>query len=225
MKIKCLVLDDEPLAVKLLTNYIQNNDNLELVYAGVNVQDAISKLKEEKIDLVFIDIQMPEMSGLEFMEAFNDSNNFIVTTAYSNYAIESFGYHVVDYLLKPYSYARFCQAIDKFKVWFLRKEQSEEIVIKSNSKLIKLNKSDIKFVEGLKDYVKVYANEEVYIVYSTMKSMELELGETFMRVHKSFLVNTDKITMLEGNKLVIMNHIIPIGDKYKKETLNKFSKK
>jgi len=226
-KLRCIIIDDEPLAVDLLVAYSQKFSFLELCLATTDVYEAIHILQQEIIDLIFVDIQMPELSGIQLMKMFNEKHRFIITSAYQDYALASYEYQVIDYLLKPITFERFYQSMEKVKksILSLAKDSDKDqcLVIKSNGKLIKLNKNDIIYVEGLKDYVQiVLASNIKYIVYSTLKNMEESLCTDFIRVHRSFLVQTAAIKILEGNQIIMGEIRIPIGESYKANVLEAF---
>jgi len=227
-KIRCVIIDDEPLAVDLLVAYSEKFPFLNVCLATTDVYEAITVMQQQAVDLVFIDIQMPELSGIQLMKMFNEQHRFIITSAYQDYALASYEYQVIDYLLKPITFDRFYQSIEKFKKWKLSsaKDSKEErnIVIKSNGKLIKLDIKDIIYVEGLKDYVQIVVDTNVkYVVYSTLKKMEELLRNDLIRVHKSFLVHTEKIKMLDGNQIIMDEVRIPIGDLFKSNVMKVFN--
>lgn len=219
-KISCVIIDDEPLAVDLIKDYASKFPFLKIILATTKVFEAIKIMHEQQVDLVFIDIQMPELSGIEFMDMFNQQHCFIITSAYQDYALASYDFQVVDYLLKPITLNRFSQSIEKLKKWKLNfcdiTDVSDAIIVKSNGKLIKLQKTDILYVEGLKDYVQLVLHTgDKYIVYSTMKNMDEILQPTFVRTHKSYLVAKKAMTILEGNQIITPQKKIPIGESYK----------
>lgn len=226
-KVNCIIVDDEPLAVDLIVDYTTKFPWLEVGLATTDVYEAIKYIQQQRVDLIFIDIQMPDVSGIQFMKMFDQNHSFIITSAYQQYALESYDFQVVDYLLKPIVFDRFCQSIEKFKKMRFNTEilnQSvEHIVVKSNGKLIKLSFEEIVYVEGLKDYVQVFlASGLKHIVYVTMKKMEESLSTHFVRVHKSYLVRKKVITVLEGNQIVVGDRKIPIGEKYKNAVISLF---
>lgn len=221
-KIKCIIIDDEPLAVDLLKHYAENNVDLELVFATTEVFDAIDFLKSNKVDLIFTDIQMPDLTGIQLMKVLDDSQKFILTTAYPDYALESFNYNVIDYLLKPISKEKFDQSIIKFKALFVEKIQANKdyVFVKSEGRQVKIVFDDILYVEGLKDYLKIITRTSKHLVLETMRSFEERLPTNFKRVHRSYLINTNHLTAIDGNSVYIQDKLIPIGETYRKDFKN-----
>ena len=221
-KIKCIIIDDEPLAVDLLKHYAENNTDLELIFATTEVFDAIDFLKSNKVDLIFTDIQMPDLTGIQLMKVLDHSQKFILTTAYPDYALESFNYNVIDYLLKPISKEKFDQSIIKFKSLFEEKIQTNRdyVFVKSEGRQVKIVFDDILYVEGLKDYLKIITKTSKLLVLETMKSFEERLPSNFKRIHRSYLINTNHITALDGNSVYLQDKLIPIGETYRKDFKN-----
>lgn len=219
-KIKCIILDDEPLAVELLKNYADKLLQLEVVLATTDVFEVIELLQKQTVDLIFIDIQMPELSGIQLMQMFNKDNYFIVTTAYANYALESYDYRVVDYLLKPITFDKFHKAVTKFTdfVTLESKETSNYLFVKVDGKQVKINPKDIVFIEGLSDYIRIHLQNERLIVLDNLKDFinKLPLKE-FMRIHKSYIIQLDKIKSIDGNLIYHDLGSTPIGETYKSE--------
>lgn len=225
--IHTIAIDDEPLALQLVAGYIEKTPGLELIGKFDNPLDAFEFMNNESVDLIFVDIQMPDLNGLEFTKAINKGPKVIFTTAFEKYALEGYKLNVVDYLLKPFSYDEFFTAVQK-AVNLIRlehKHQEEQIetnneflFLKSEYKIRRINFNDILYVEGLKDYVKVYIKNEPKPVLSltTMKLLESKLPETkFMRVHRSFIVNLDKVEIIERSRIVFGKEYIPVSDQYK----------
>lgn len=226
MKIRTIAIDDEPLALKLVSDYISKTPYLELVGAFDNPLDAIDFLSNEEADLIFVDIQMPDLTGIEFTRSLEKEHKIIFTTAYEKYALEGFKLNAVDYLLKPFSYEEFLKAAGKaHKVVELEanalpsiESNSQFLFLKSEYKIRRINFNDILYIEGLKDYIKVYVAGEDKPVLSlnSMKSMETKLPEEkFMRVHRSFMVNLDKIETIDRSRIVFGKSYIPVSDQYK----------
>ena len=224
--ITAIAIDDEPLALQLVTGYIQRTPGLKLLGGFDNPLDAIEFMTQETIDLIFVDIQMPDLSGLEFTRSLVRGSKVIFTTAYDKYAIDGFRLDVVDYLLKPFSYEEFLKAVLKAqKIIKLEKgvmdkveANNEFLFLKSDYKIKRINFNDILYIEGLKDYVKVYTKNAVKPVMSitTMKLLESKLPESkFMRVHRSFIVNLEKIDTIERSRIVFGKTYIPVSDQYK----------
>jgi two-component system, LytTR family, response regulator len=230
MIIRCLLVDDEPLALDLLEGYVAKTPSLELAGRCSSAFQAMEMLDKTAVDLIFLDIQMPGLSGLEFSRSLQNGPKVIFTTAFEQYAIEGFKVEALDYLLKPISYPEFLNAVNKAKRWFehFEKETVPEIrnsiFVKADYKLIQIEYSNILYIEGLKDYVKFYleGNAKPILSLMSMKSLEENLPETkFMRVHRSFIVNLDKINTIERNRIVFGKEYIPISDNYK-ENFQKF---
>lgn len=219
LKINCIILDDEPLAVELLKKHASENEALNISLATTEVFEAISFLKKEKIDLIFTDIQMPELTGIQLMKIINDSQKFIVTTAYPNYALESFNFNVIDYLLKPITKERFDLAVKKYIDYFSQQQfnPSTYLFVKTDGKQVKVNFNELIFIESLKDYIRLYTKTEKIIVLETMKSFENKLPNNFKRIHRSFIINMDYLTSIEGNSVYLGQKNIPIGETYRKE--------
>lgn len=238
---KCIIIDDEPLAIDLLDGYCKQIEFLELVGSYTNALDAISILKEKKIDLVFIDIEMPQITGIEFMDSLDTKPLFIFTTAYSQYAIEGFNLNAVDYLLKPIPYQRFIKAVSRAKELHYFKDQPEIkllnntfsaggeiqepqnfIFVKAEYENVKILKNDIKYIQGLKDYLKIHilSSNKPILTLMSFKELSDKLPQNqFLRAHKSFIVNVSFIRAIQRNKIIIDDFRIPIGESYKAEFL------
>ena len=234
MKLRCLVLDDEPLALDILADYIHQVPTLELVATCHKALDALSLIQQDKIDLAFVDIQMPDLTGLQFLRVVNGRCKSILTTAYQQYALDGYEYDVVDYLLKPISFERFLTAVRKAQGRFspaLSSSNADKaeiiktdhapldfIFVKTEYKIIKIDLDDILLIEGLKDYVSIYTTHERILSLQTMKKMEEVLpNPRFFRAHKSYIVALNKIESIERQRIYIQKHIVPIGDSYLKE--------
>ncbi len=219
--LKCIIVDDEPLAQEVLENYIQRlAGELNLIKKCSNALDAFESLHNEKIDLLFLDIQMPVIDGLSFLKSLKNPPSVILTTAYPNHALEGFELDVADYLLKPISFERFLKAVNK--VIELRKSgingegSTEYMFVKVDSKLVKVNYSDIIYIEGMKDYLKIFVKERPLVVHQTMKKIEDLLPKNkFVRVHKSYIVSIGAVNSIVGNFIEINGKEIPIGANYK----------
>ena len=226
MKLKTIAIDDEPLALKLVSDYISKTPFLEMAGAFDNPLDAIDFLSDHVVDLIFVDIQMPDLTGIEFARSLEDAPKIVFTTAYEKYALEGYKLNAIDYLLKPFSYEEFLKAAGK-----ARKQVELEInslptieannqflFLKSEYKIRRINFNDILYIEGLKDYIKVYTTTDDKPVMSlnSVKSLELKLPEDkFMRVHRSFIVNLDKIDTIERSRIIFGKVYIPVSDQYK----------
>ncbi|SDI33751.1 DNA-binding response regulator, LytR/AlgR family [Chryseobacterium taeanense] len=216
--IKCIVVDDEPLAISLLENYIREIPFLEMAFSSENPIEALEYIQKNDSDLVFLDIQMPELTGINFMKILGDKMKYILTTAYSEYALEGYEHNIVDYLLKPISLERFRKSAVKAQERFsLGKQEQNHFFVKSSGKQHKVNFADILYIESIRDYVNIKTADEEFIVLDTLKSMEQQLPESsFTRIHKSFIINLNQIKSV-GTKKIIINpeHEIPIGENYR----------
>lgn len=228
--IKAMIVDDEPLAQDILESYIEKLPNIELLCKCSNAIEANEVLKSEEVDLIFLDIQMPQITGIDFVKSLSNPPSIVFTTAYPDYAVEGFELSATDYLLKPISMDRFMQAVNKAeKEMYSRNNGDHEakedfIFVKADKKLIKINYDDILYIEGLKDYVIIKMKEGRVITLQTMKSLEAKLpSNQFRRIHRSYIVSTGKIKALMGNMVEILengkNKLIPIGKNYKDDLL------
>ena len=225
MNIKCIVVDDEIHARKVLEKYIQDITHLELVKSCKNALEAMDILRNQQIDAMFLDINMPKLTGLSFLESLKNPPIVVITTAYREYAVDAYELDVIDYLHKPIPFPRFIKAISKIeeklqireKSVTIPKEKSSEtnpdfIFIKADKKAIKLNFQDIKYIEGLGDYIKIHTKSKTIISKLTIKKMEKLLpNNEFPRVHKSFIVSLNLIDSIEGNQIEIDGQKIPVG--------------
>lgn len=222
--IKCIIVDDEPLAISLLENYVRKIPFLELVFSAENPILALEYIQNHEADLIFLDIQMPELTGINFMKIVGEKKKYILTTAYSEYALEGYEHNIIDYLLKPVSFDRFYKSAVKAQERFSFSEHNEEsyFFVKSSGQQHRINFSDILYIESIKDYVNIKTSNEEYIVLDTLKSLENQLSERFVRVHKSFIVNLDKTQSIGIKKIIMVSeHEIPIGESYRSNLLNK----
>jgi len=225
MKLKCLIVDDEVLAQDVIEKYISTIPTLKLVGKCDNAVEAISFLHNNRIDLLFLDLNMPELSGLDMLKTLTNPSKVILTTAYSEYALESYEYGVVDYLLKPIKLERFIKAVNKVvelysdnivKEDIPEKQHSQTIFIKEDQVTYQVGTGDILFVEAYGNYLKVHTKEKVYVTRDTLHDMESKLPEKmFMRVHKSFIISIPKIESISGNRVFINKQEIPVGEMYK----------
>lgn len=225
INLRCCVIDDEPLAKDLIASYVEKTPFMELVGKFSSAQEAVKTILEEKIDVVFLDIQMPQLNGLEFARIIPPSCRIVFTTAYDSYALEGYKVNALDYLVKPVSYEEFAGAANRALEWteMYRKagecvRDNDFIIVKSEYKQIQIPVKDIIFIEGLKDYVKIYIEGETGPIMSlmSMKTLESCLPESeFMRVHRSYIVNKSKIRLIERNRIVFGKHYIPVSDSYK----------
>ncbi|HEV8285684.1 MAG TPA: LytTR family DNA-binding domain-containing protein [Chitinophagaceae bacterium] len=228
---KCIAVDDEKLVLELLVDNIRQVPYLQLVKACKNALEAIEVLQKEKIDLIFLDIQMPKLSGLQFIKTLQQPPMVIVITAYEHYALEGYNLNVIDYLLKPVPFERFLKACNKAKELFdlrsnkatSQKEEPDHIFVNVEYTLVKILFSDILFIEGLKDYIKIHlaSSSKPVLTKMSLKAIEEKLPvDKFIRIHKSYIVAVDKITVIKRDLINIGNLEIPVSDFYK-ENLQK----
>ncbi len=225
--IRCLVVDDEPLALDILVDYISKVPSLELVKATTSAFEALTLVQENHADLVFLDVQMPELTGIQFVKIINGKCKVILTTAYPQYALDGYELSVSDYLLKPIAFDRFYKAVQKVESAMGTKQVVQEnsreqqsasgfIFVKTEHKIQKIYLNDILYIEGLKDYISIFTPNERIITLQNMKKMEDALpAANFIRVHKSYIVALDKIESIERSRILIGQKIIPIGDTYR----------
>ena len=220
-KINCIILDDEPFAVKLMADYASKVPRLNVLYADSDVFKAIEILNNEVVDLVFIDIQMPQLTGIELMQMFNQKHNFIITSAYPDYALDVFQFHVIDYLLKPIVFNRFYQSVEKFIRWqeTMQNQQTDDFLfVKADRKHHKITTDHILYIEGLKDYIRIHTKDEKIMVLENMKDIleKLPLNQ-FVRIHRSYIIPKSKIKVIEGNQIQLTSgEQLPIGETYRK---------
>lgn len=232
-KIKCLIVDDEAAAHYVLLNYIGSIDRLQLAGQCYNTLEAINFLHEHKVDLVFMDINMPELTGFDFLKALASPPAVIFTTAYAEYALESYEYGVIDYLLKPVEFARFLKAIDRFMLLHVNKqafaEETESIMppasqlsVKVDGEMVSINLSDIVYTQSLGNYVKLVTLNRTYICSVTTTELENRLpADAFMRIHKSHLVSLSKVEKYLNSTLVIGGKELPVGITYRRNLAEK----
>ena len=224
MTLKCAIIDDEPLAAGLLESYARKTPFIDLRGVYGSAVAAMANLRQDPVDLLFLDIQMPELSGMELARLLPTHTKVIFTTAFSQYAIEGYKVEALDYLLKPISYDEFLRASNKALAWFennkIKDCQAEGrfLFVKSEYKLVKINFDDILFIEGLKDYVKIYLDggQKPVMSIMNMKSLESYLPQPeFLRTHRSYIVHATKITVIDRARIVFGDNYIPISDSYK----------
>ena len=228
-----MIVEDEMLAQQVIQNHLQKVDRCELVAICNNALEARDVLNKQDVDLVFLDIQLQGMTGLHFLRSLSNPPLVVLTTAYAEYAVESYEFNVIDYLLKPVSFERFCKTIDKIVDGGLfaevRKEKdtvpADHIFVKSNSKFFKVNFSEIMYVEGMKDYLKIHTAEYRLVTHQTMNDMERILPDKqFIRVHKSYIIALAHIKTIFGNSIEIDRATIPIGITYKDKVAHLINK-
>jgi DNA-binding LytR/AlgR family response regulator len=233
MKLKCIIIDDEPVARKILQEFIEEIDYLQLAGQAENPLKAIPLLSNNDIDLIFLDINMPKISGVDFLKSSKTGAGIIMTTAYAEYAVEAFGLDVLDYLIKPISFDRFMKACNKAKeISALRKNiqappdsLDDHFFIKCNNQIEKVFYNDLLYAEAMLNYVMLYTNSKKMMVYVTIKNLEEQLpAGIFLKVHKSFIVNKTKIKSIEGNILDIGNEKITISQSLREKVISEIVK-
>jgi two-component system, LytTR family, response regulator LytT len=223
MKISAIIVDDEPVAHDILKNYINAVKGIELKGAFYNAIDATEYLQKDSVQLIFLDIEMPVLSGFGFIRSLPNPPQVIFTTAYPDFAVEGFEIGALDYLLKPFSFERFVKAINKFKdnLQHSTKNSSDSIFLSSDKKIHQVKFSEILYLESWGDYVKVHLESRTLLVHDTLqKLMEKLPPNEFIRIHKSFAISLSKIDLVEGNMIIINQKQIPIGQTYRQGLLN-----
>lgn len=233
MKTKCLIVDDEPLARELIRGHVEKLENFDIIAECSDAMKALNVLREKQVDLMFMDIQMPRITGIEFLKTLKHPPKVIITTAFREYAIEGFELDVVDYLLKPITFERFLKSVNKYYQMIQDEVQvitntgadkiQEEsyIYIKENKKVVKLYLSEIKYIEGLSEYVQIYTDKKKIITKTSMTQMEEKLpNEKFLRIHKSYIVSIGKIEAFTANTIEIQGKEFPIGRSFKNGVLS-----
>ena len=232
--IKCVIVEDEVLAQNVLQSHLQKLDRFELIAICNNALEAGEVLNNHDVDLMFLDVQLPGMTGLNFLRTLASPPLVVITTAYSEYAVESYEFNIIDYLLKPISFERFCRAVNKIvdgKLFTpgIKENDStptDHIFVKSNSKFIKVNFSGILYIEGMRDYLKIHTREYSLVTLQTMNDMEKILsGKQFIRVHKSYIIAIAHIKSIYGNSIEMENVTIPVGINYKDKVMQLVNKK
>jgi DNA-binding LytR/AlgR family response regulator len=223
MTISCIITDDEPVARKGLENYVHRISFLRLVGLCEDAMQLNTLLQQQKPDMLFLDIEMPYLSGIELLKALKDPPKVILTTAYENFALQGFELDVLDYLLKPISFERFLKAANKAADYFASRQQpvQDSIFIKAEGRLEKIFFRDILFIEALENYVAIHTPVKKWLTHATFKSVQAMLPSHFVQTHKSWIINAEHITTVEGNLLHCGSHKIPISKYQKEEVLQK----
>jgi two-component system LytT family response regulator len=233
--IKCLAIDDEPLALRQIVEYIKKTSFLELAGQCESAMRALDFLEKNRVDLMFVDINMPDLNGMDFVKSLENPPAIIFITAYSEYALEGFRVDAIDYLLKPISYGDFFKSVNKAKVWFEKHQQKADEVksnkdflfIKSEYKILRINFDDIKYIEGMNEYIKIHlTTSKPVMTLLSMKAIEEQLpSEKFMRVHRSYIVNLAKISVIERSRIIFDGNVyIPVSEQYKSNFQNYIEK-
>jgi len=218
MIINCIIVEDEPLALKRTSEYVNQVSYLNLLASFTNAFDAIGFLKTNKVDLIFLDIEMDGLTGIEFIESLSNKPKIIITTAYDKYALKGFELNVADYLLKPFRFDRFLSAVERVyeDLNKEKKDDKESIFVKTEYRLERIPYSDIFYIEGMGDYRNIQTASKKILTLQTFSSLEKELpSNKFCRVHKSYIVSLDKIVSIERNRIKIMDCMIPVSESYK----------
>jgi DNA-binding LytR/AlgR family response regulator len=220
MKLRCLIVDDEPPAHKVLESYINRIDNLILAGNCYTAFEAINFLHKHQVDIIFLDIEMPDLSGVEMLSSLHNAPSVIFTTAYSQFALKGYDLGVCDYLLKPIRFERFLKSVNRLIESKINNSPEQFFFVKKDGNLHKINFAEIKFVEAYGNFVKIHIVDDVILTAETLTEIQSRLPETlFLRVHKSYLVNIDKISKIYGNQIYVGVPIIPIGSSYRKDVL------
>ena len=233
MKLTCWIIDDEPLAIELLESYVSKTPFLELTGSYSSAIEAMQDAATKSVDVIFLDIQMPEITGMEFARFVKEETRIIFTTAFSEYALEGYRVDALDYLLKPITYTKFLEATKKALKWFEMKvsaeskdavqsigQEEKQMFVKADHKLIRILFKDILYIEGWKDYVKIHLSDRPHPILSlmSMKGLEETLPSTkFIRIHRSFIIQKSKIDSISKNRVTIGNKELPVGESYKQE--------
>lgn len=231
MKTKCIIIDDEPLARELIRGHVQKMENFEIVAECSNAMEAMDKLRNNNIDLMFLDIKMPQISGIEFLKTLKNPPKVIITTAFSQYALEGFELDVVDYLMKPVTFERFFKAVNKYFSTRSNQEISLEnedsmddhafIYVKENKKIIKIYLKEIHFIEGLNEYIRIHTDTRRVVIKSSLQAIEKKLPpELFIRVHKSYIVSIPRIRAFNATTIELENAKVRIGRNYKNQVFS-----
>lgn len=236
LKITCIIVDDEPMALNLVESYVEKTPFLELKQKCSSAIEAMEFLKNESVDLLFLDIQMPDLTGIEFSKMLPKDSRVIFTTAFDQYALEGFKVDALDYLLKPFDYAEFLAAANKAHTWFelvkgktqpLLSDEKEFLFVKSEYKQLRIRLADVLYFEGLKDYIKIWLkdNSKPVLTLMSLKTLEEELPQSkFMRVHRSFIVALDNIEVIERHQIIINKQRITVSEQYKPKFLEYVSR-
>jgi DNA-binding LytR/AlgR family response regulator len=231
-KLKCVAVDDDEICLSLIGRFIQKQEELELTHTFNNAIEAYTLLQKEQIDILFLDVEMPEMTGLDLIRALPDSHlQIILTTSREKYAVEAFELEVADYIVKPVLYPRFLKTIERAKKRIKEYEETAKVTspdnqfffVRSNYRIVKLAPVDIIYIEALADYVIIYTTSQRHIVHFTMKGLEEKLGQfkTFVRVHRSYIINLDHFKMVHDDEITVSDKKVPLGRSYKSSFLER----
>ncbi len=217
--LNCVIVDDEPLPLKLLTDYVLKTPGLTLIAAVSNPLQLLEVMEQRSVQIVFLDIQMPELTGLQVAKLINGKCEIVITTAYPQYALEGYEFDVADYLLKPFSFDRFLVAVNKCKKRIMGIIQEKDtgqshFFVKSGSRLLRILYSDVIYLEGMRDYVQIHSAHEKILTQQSLTSFEEQLPGVFVRIHRSYIVNAGKVSYIEGNTVSLGSTMLPVGEKY-----------
>ncbi|GJM31494.1 MAG: DNA-binding response regulator [Saprospiraceae bacterium] len=226
-KIKCLIIDDEPIAQRILEGYIADLHDLTLVGKCNNALEAREVLRKETVNLMLLDIEMPKLKGLSFVRTLTNPPAVIITTAHREFALEGYELEILDYLLKPISFERFLKAINRYKKNQIiqatpttsETDPNNFLYVKSDRKTVKINFTDILYIEGMSNYIKIHAEDQVYVVYASLSKILLDLDISFIRIHKSFIINKYKVQAFTNDYLELGGKQLPIGKSYQREVV------
>lgn len=232
--LKCLIADDEPIARQILETYINDIPNLELVSSCKNAFEVMEVLQKQSVDVLFLDINMPKLSGISLLKSLREKPEVIITTAYPEYAVEGFELSVTDYLLKPFSIERFLQAVMKIKQKLETQtketivnstiKENQSIFVKSDKKIIKLNFQEIYYIEAYGNYIKIFTDEMI-LTSQTLSDFLEKLSKDFIRVHKSYAINFKHLKLIDGNQIILQNNTtLPIGKSFRRAIIEKIDK-
>jgi two-component system LytT family response regulator len=223
-KLKCVIVDDEPMAREIIETYISKTPNLDLIASCKNAAEAILFAQENKVDLFFLDINMPEISGLSLAKIIHKKVQIIFTTAYREFAIDGFNLNVVDYLLKPISFDRFLQAVQRVAQSEITENSTDFMFVRSDRKMVKIDFNTILYIESLSDYVKIFTSEKTIVIRETITSLEEKLPvKKFIRIHRSFIISLQNITSYTNEFIEINQKALPISRSYKESVLQKLA--
>lgn len=234
METKCIIVDDEPIARSILKDYISRDERLQLAGSFKSATEALLHIHNQQTDLIFLDIKMPGISGIELLKSLKNPPLIIFTTAFREHATDGFDLNAIDYLVKPFSFDRFLQASNKVaealkhsskKVELEKRDLATSIFVKDGTKLIQIGIDDILYVEAVREYIKIVTRSKKYLVHQSMKSVEEKLpSDNFIRIHKSYIAAINKIHSIEGNMIVIGEHTLPISRQLKEEIIDRITK-
>ncbi|GAB4049341.1 LytR/AlgR family response regulator transcription factor [Spirosoma litoris] len=228
MILKCIIVDDETMARKALQRLCEQHESLQIIAICENATQALTVLADQEIDLLWLDVEMPELSGFDLLDRLPTMPQVILTTSKTDYAFDAFQYQVTDYLKKPIAQLRFKLAVEKALAAQKKQEQiqmgdKKAIYVKSDGRYVRVPYDSIMYIENTGDYVKIQTNSQPFVVYTTMKSLEEKLGTQFLRVHRSYIINLDKIVDIEESNLVVASKVIPISRANKSELMSRLN--